>query len=165
MCEEVEGSTFSRELVAAISETTFKQCEVLATDLEQFARYRHFCFQQGVWGTSRRVRKIISSPGSVHHSEQRLGTRLTPLMKRAKILNLTLLHRFSFFSPDMQSELQCQLRMSSCAVEEAPVSMSTSPVRLSDWRSGGRKGRREDGRKERRYRRNKRWKLAMAPNG
>ena len=47
VCEEVEGVTFSRELVAAISETTFKQCEVLATDLEQFARYWHFCFHQG----------------------------------------------------------------------------------------------------------------------
>lgn len=123
-----------------------------------------FLFQQGGWGTSRRVRKIIYSPGSVHHSEQRLGTRLTPWVKLA-ILNLTLLHRFSFFSPDMQSELQCQLRMSSCAVEEAPVSMSTSPVRLSDWRSGGRKGRRGDGREEGRYRRNKQWKIAMAPNG
>ena len=92
---------------------------------------------------------------------------LTPWVKLAKIfrLNSTLLHWFSFFSPDMQSELQCQLRMSSCAVEEAPVSMSTSPVRLSDWRSGGRKGRRGDGREEGRYRRNKQWKIVMAPNG
>lgn len=47
VCEEVEGVTFSRELVAAISETTFKQCEVLATDLEQFARYQRLCFHRG----------------------------------------------------------------------------------------------------------------------
>jgi len=38
VCEEMEDVTFSREFVAAVSETTFKQCEVLATDLEQFAK-------------------------------------------------------------------------------------------------------------------------------
>ena len=30
--------TFSRELVATITETTFKQCEFLAADLELFAK-------------------------------------------------------------------------------------------------------------------------------
>ena len=41
VCEEVEDVTFSRELIATISETAFRQCQVLATDLEQFARYVH----------------------------------------------------------------------------------------------------------------------------
>ena len=38
VCSDVEGVTFSRELVATITETTFKQCELLATDLELFAK-------------------------------------------------------------------------------------------------------------------------------
>ena len=38
VCSEVEGATFSREVIAAITETTFKQCELLAVDLEQFAK-------------------------------------------------------------------------------------------------------------------------------
>lgn len=39
VCKEaVEGMTFSRELVAIITETTFKQAELLATDLELFAK-------------------------------------------------------------------------------------------------------------------------------
>ena len=38
VCSEVEGMTFSRELVATITETAFKQCELLATDLELFAK-------------------------------------------------------------------------------------------------------------------------------
>ena len=60
VCEEVEGVTFSRELVAAISETTFKQCEVLATDLEQFARYRHLCFPQGGLEESHLMPDLVS---------------------------------------------------------------------------------------------------------
>lgn len=36
--EAVEGMTVSRELVAIIAETTFKQAELLATDLELFAK-------------------------------------------------------------------------------------------------------------------------------
>ena len=38
VCSDVEGMIFSRELVATITETTFKQCELLATDLELFAK-------------------------------------------------------------------------------------------------------------------------------
>lgn len=33
--------SFSRELVAVITETTFKQAQLLATDLELFAKYVH----------------------------------------------------------------------------------------------------------------------------
>ena len=124
VCEEVEGVTFSRELVAAISETTFKQCEVLATDLEQFARYRHLCFRQGwrVRGESSHVQTLI-----IYWAQCSLlvGHWL-------KLFTLNTIKIFSLFSPDMQSGRQCQLRMLSCAVEEAPVFMSTSPVRLSD---------------------------------
>jgi hypothetical protein len=43
VCSEVEGMTFSRELVATITETTFKQCELLATDLELFAKLENHC--------------------------------------------------------------------------------------------------------------------------
>lgn len=38
VCSEIEGTTFSRDLVATITETTFKQCELLAADLELFAK-------------------------------------------------------------------------------------------------------------------------------
>lgn len=40
-CERVgtvNGVQFTRELVAVITETTFKQCSVLGTDLELFAK-------------------------------------------------------------------------------------------------------------------------------
>jgi hypothetical protein len=43
VCSEVEGMTFSRELVATITETSFKQCELLATDLELFAKLENHC--------------------------------------------------------------------------------------------------------------------------
>ena len=36
--EEVEDTTFSRELVAIMTETAFKQSELFATDLELFAK-------------------------------------------------------------------------------------------------------------------------------
>jgi centromere protein S len=46
ICEEVTltgtapaGMKFSRHFVAMLSETTFKQCESLAVDLESFARH------------------------------------------------------------------------------------------------------------------------------
>ncbi len=38
VCGEVEDTRFSRELIAAITETSFKQCETLAIDVEQFAK-------------------------------------------------------------------------------------------------------------------------------
>ena len=38
VCEEVEGASFSKEVMVAITETAFKQCEVLAIDLEHFAK-------------------------------------------------------------------------------------------------------------------------------
>lgn len=38
VCSEVEECTFSRELVAIITETTYKQAELLVTDLELFAK-------------------------------------------------------------------------------------------------------------------------------
>ncbi|XP_062517913.1 centromere protein S-like [Corticium candelabrum] len=46
ICEEVtlsgfaaSGTKFSRQYIAMLSETTFKQCETLATDLESFAKH------------------------------------------------------------------------------------------------------------------------------
>ena len=42
VCEGVSaesGTKFSREVVAAIAETTMKQCETFAVDLELFARW------------------------------------------------------------------------------------------------------------------------------
>ena len=36
--EEVEDTTFSRELIAIMTETVFKQSELFATDLELFAK-------------------------------------------------------------------------------------------------------------------------------
>lgn len=39
ICSEVDGAVFSRELVATITETTFKQSELVARDLEMFAKY------------------------------------------------------------------------------------------------------------------------------
>ena len=38
VCSQVEGSTFSRELVAILTESTYKQAELLANDLELFAK-------------------------------------------------------------------------------------------------------------------------------
>ena len=39
VCGQVEDTTFSREMVAVLTEATFRQAELLATDLEQFAKY------------------------------------------------------------------------------------------------------------------------------
>ena len=40
VCNEVEGEmTFSREMVAVLTEAAFKQANLLATDLELFAKY------------------------------------------------------------------------------------------------------------------------------
>ncbi|KAL4622576.1 centromere protein S-like [Arapaima gigas] len=42
LCEDIAGSSrkkFSKELVAAIAETTFRQCDIFAKDLEAFARH------------------------------------------------------------------------------------------------------------------------------
>ncbi|CAB1437865.1 unnamed protein product [Pleuronectes platessa] len=36
---EVHRRDFSRQVIAAITETTFRQCDVFATDLEAFARH------------------------------------------------------------------------------------------------------------------------------
>lgn len=39
VCQQVgEGETFSREVVAILTETAFKQANLLATDLELFAK-------------------------------------------------------------------------------------------------------------------------------
>ena len=38
ICSQVEGTTFSREMVAVLTEATFRQAELLATDLELFAK-------------------------------------------------------------------------------------------------------------------------------
>ena len=38
VCSEMKESTFSRELVAIITETAFKEAQLLATDLELFAK-------------------------------------------------------------------------------------------------------------------------------
>ncbi len=38
VCSQVEDTTFSREMVAVLTETTFRQAELLATDLELFAK-------------------------------------------------------------------------------------------------------------------------------
>ncbi|KAM3878011.1 centromere protein S [Diretmus argenteus] len=42
LCQRVgedEGKVFSRHVIAAISETAFRQCEIFAKDLEAFARH------------------------------------------------------------------------------------------------------------------------------
>ncbi|NXC03743.1 CENPS protein, partial [Orthonyx spaldingii] len=42
LCQEVEedkGVQFSKQSIAAISEITFRQCEIFAKDLEMFARH------------------------------------------------------------------------------------------------------------------------------
>ncbi|CAL8337381.1 unnamed protein product [Lota lota] len=42
MCLDIgrqQGREFSPQVIAAIAETTFRQCEVFATDLEAFARH------------------------------------------------------------------------------------------------------------------------------
>ncbi len=39
VCSEHTETTFSRELVALVTETAFNQCQLLARDLEAFAKY------------------------------------------------------------------------------------------------------------------------------
>ncbi|GCC34149.1 hypothetical protein chiPu_0012622 [Chiloscyllium punctatum] len=42
LCEEVgvdKGTEFSKQTIAALAETTFRQCENFATDLELFAKH------------------------------------------------------------------------------------------------------------------------------
>ena len=39
VCGVVEGSEFSREVVAAVTEAAFNQTQLLACDLEAFAKY------------------------------------------------------------------------------------------------------------------------------
>lgn len=158
-------------------------------DLQSWASGSHLGDHfQTVWsashwpGTLCKVSTFLFSAGRVGDNEESKKNHLQPSpcssfwagagheahslakMHSNLLLNSTLLNWFSFFSPDMQSVLQCQSRMSSCAVEEAPVSMSTSPVRQSDWRLAEKKGRRGDEREDGRCRRNKQWKIAMTSN-
>uniref|UniRef100_A0A8C9VXA5 Centromere protein S n=1 Tax=Scleropages formosus TaxID=113540 RepID=A0A8C9VXA5_SCLFO len=42
LCEDIGGDggkRFNKEVLAAIAETTYRQCDIFAKDLEAFARY------------------------------------------------------------------------------------------------------------------------------
>uniref|UniRef100_A0A667X1P7 Centromere protein S n=1 Tax=Myripristis murdjan TaxID=586833 RepID=A0A667X1P7_9TELE len=65
--------TFSRQVIAAIAETTFRQCDIFAKDLEAFARHakRSTVSSEDVKLAARRSTALVSY---FHHKQMHIST-------------------------------------------------------------------------------------------